>query len=60
MTLGGALLLVLGAAVGGKGRTRHFMGALFAKEAKGARFIAEPAKPRELRPSPQLAELRLN
>jgi len=50
----------LGAAVGGKGRTRHFMGALFAKETKGARFIAEPAKPRELRPSPQLAELRLN
>ena len=50
----------LGAAIGGKGRTRHFMGALFAKEVKGARFIAEPAKPRELRPSPQLAELRLN
>lgn len=53
----------LGAAVGAKGRTRHFMGALFAKDAKGKRFVADSAstaKPRELRSSAHLAELRLN
>ena len=50
----------LAAAVGAKGRTRHFMGALFSSQAKGKRFMADATKPRELRPTAHLAELRVN
>lgn len=49
----------LSAAVGAKGRTRHFVSQLFAREGKAKRFAPELAKAREARPSAQLAELRL-
>lgn len=54
----------LGAAVGAKGSTRHFVTQLFMKEAKAKRFAPELAKAREARQNAQvaaqLAELRLN